>query len=203
LVEQDELELDMLILMDSSDSKLRFLPRFSVSALLIVVTVTCAWLSWDVYNRRIHYDYEQACDRELDRALLATHMKATNGTANSQAFFDYWANDLHSEANCQTNFLRLDGTFADGSAPDPYGRELLSEWLKNAAPAPGASSEHAERDSWFSSSFVDYKAIRAKANCVSCHNIRNAGIASSKGKPTPPLLQVDDLMAIGRVRLAK
>jgi hypothetical protein len=187
--------------MDSNDSERRFPPRFSVRTLLIVVTLICTWLGWDVYSRRAHN--RQFCDQELDRVLVATHWKATEDTKETKQLAEYWSDELSSRSNCKTAFLMPDGKFTDGAAADSYEQDLLKTWLGTGSPAPGAHSEHVERDTWFGNSFVYYKAIRAKQSCIQCHSMMSARAAASTGMPVPPPLKVDDLMAIGRVQLAK
>jgi hypothetical protein len=184
---------------ESPKSRFRF--RFSIRTLLLVITCICIGLAWNMAGSRGHQ--RQVCEHELDRVLLATHWKAIDSPAGAQALVQMWANDLSSPSNCTTKFLHPTGTFSDGSSPDSYEQQLLADWLKQPAPAPGTPPERVDRTSFMSSTYVDYIAIRAKASCVPCHAQFNAMKAASNRLPLPPPLKVGDLMAIGRVELAK
>jgi hypothetical protein len=201
MVEQSASELDMLTLMDSSAPNFRLRPRFSVRTLLIFVTLICIGLGWGMHSRRAHY--RQVCVQQLDRVLLTAHWKATQDTENAKELTELLAGDLGSNLNCATIFLRPDGKFTDGTAADSYEQDLLKSWIGNVAPAQGAPADNADRDSSFGNSFVYYKAIRATRICLGCHSTMNAQAAMASGNLGPAPLTEGDLIAIGRVQLAK
>lgn len=137
--------------------------QYSLRTIFVLTTVLCVWLAW-----RIRENRRAACDRLIDHALVNVHWLALEENAEIRTAVSDISEAMAPDLHLRYRFLRVDGTFRDGSLADTYETDLLATFL---AAKDNGKKQTAERR--VGGRHVYYRAIRAKASCTKCHHRPN------------------------------
>jgi hypothetical protein len=154
----------------------RFL-RYSLRTLFVVVTVLCTWFAWE--NRRERLALYQ---NVIDYALVKVHWVASETDPQKKELIGEMSRTLQTRSRLKYQFLRPNGSFADGSSGDQYEKSLLARFSDTKTDARQTA------DRRVGGRRIYYQAIRAKPSCTNCHS-------NTTGGPSAP----GDLVAIIKV----
>ncbi len=157
-------------------------PRFSIAFIFVLVTLACVGFG----SRRtylLRQNRLQACIDHSDLYLLSMHQALNPGTTTSPQLTPV------PGKKTGTSVILPDGRYRDGKVASKSEQDLVASF---GATAPNRGLDDYETNGDLSGhSFVFYRAVRAKASCVVCHNSGNAGI------------QKGDLVGVVRVAVGR
>ena len=170
---------------------IRRLSRFTTRTLFLVVTLVCVGLAW--HSLKTRQRQRAICDGFVDSVLLKHHWEIMETDPQLSKFQRLLLNDLTAHPSYEYAFLRPQGVFNNGASPDAFEKKLLAKFTSATGGSATRRREYAERGTLHNSSYVYYRAVRAKKICLACHR-DVLGPA--------PLMKQGDLMAVVKVNLS-
>jgi hypothetical protein len=148
---------------------------FSLSTLFIAITLVCVWLAWDAAKTRQRL--RMVCDQLVGNLLLSSHWKAFE-SGNFRSMIGKVSDELNPQIAYRTSFLMPNGTFKDGTAPNAFEKQRLTEWSKARVVAGAPIIQETEDLRPLAGAFTYYKVIRASStNCMTCHSAITTPVA--------------------------
>ncbi len=155
----------------------RFL-RYSLRTLFVVVTLLCVWFAWENQRERT-----AVYANVIDYALVKVHWLASETDPVKKEVIGELSRTLQTRSRLRYQFLRPDGSFADGSSGDQFEKSLLARFSDMKTNARQTANRRV------GGRYIYYQAIRAEASCTNCHS--NATGGSSAPGDLVAIIKVD------------
>ena len=141
----------------------RFL-RYSLRTLFAIVTVLCVWFAWENRRERL-----AVYVNVIDYALVKVHWLASETDPAKKELIGELSRALQTRSRLRYQFLRPNGSFADGSSGDQFEKSLLARFSDTKTNARQTANRRV------GGRYIYYQAIRADASCTNCHSNATGG----------------------------
>ncbi|MFM8292841.1 MAG: ATP-binding protein [Planctomycetia bacterium] len=182
----------------SLERKCRFL-----FGLCLFVLIACIFWLYGSRTERLVYATTRNTGRQLvDAYMLQYHWQKLEPEQKYTDLIRRLASDLGNRTFDSSQLLRPDAAAAERASYKRLDLAVLDYFLGRAAPAAAAAGEGGEYREFRTednSEYHYYQPIRAKQNCLVCHEYRGGEVGAAAAASGRERLAENDLMAVVKV----